>query len=158
MDVITRRDAAHTGNPQRMRSMKMFRTALLRGAIPLAMLTAACHDNGVTAAQRPVTITPNPCTPTGTLTLDVATSARIDCSAGGTTLTLAGNGASYMIVPQLATDQGTNQFIGYQLFTGNVSAASASLSPSRASRAAMLSAAVAHKLVPPGRNMSAQYN
>jgi hypothetical protein len=141
-----------------MRSMKLFRTALRRGVIPLAILAAACDGNGVTTAQRPITITPNPCTPTGTLTLAVAATARIDCSAGGTTLTLAGNGANYLIVPQFATDQGANQFIGYQLFTGNVAAASASLSPSRASRAALLSAAVAHKLVPPGRNMSAQRN
>jgi hypothetical protein len=141
-----------------MRSMTKFRTALLSGAIPLALFAAACNDNTVTQASGPVTITPNPCAPTGTLTLAVATTARIDCSNGGTTLTLAGNGANYLIVPEFANDQGANQFISYQMFTGNVSAASASLAPSRASRAAMLSAAVAHKLIPPGRNMSAQRN
>ncbi len=139
--------------------MTKFRSALLGVAIPLALFAAACKDNNTVAptlgAEK---ITLNPCTPNGTLTLAVAATARIDCSAGGSTLTLAGGGASYMIVPQFATDQGANQFIEYQLFSGTVAGASASLSPSRTSRAALLSAAIAHKLVPPGRNMSAQRN
>jgi hypothetical protein len=141
-----------------MRSMPKFRTALLSGMIPLAFLAAACNDTSVTQAIGPVTITPNPCTPTGTLTMAVATTTRIDCSAGGTTLTLEGNGANYLIVPQFPTDQAPNAFIPYQIFSGAVSTASTSRTPFHASRAAILSAAVAHKLLPPGRNMSAQRN
>ena len=135
--------------------MTKFRTALLGAAMPLAIFAAACHDKTTTPVLGAEKITLNPCTPSGTLTLAVAATARIDCSAGGSTLTLAGGGASYMIVPQFATDQGSNQFIEYQLFSGTVAGASASLTPSRTSRAALLSAAIAHKLIPPGRNMTA---
>jgi hypothetical protein len=142
-----------------MRSMTKFRTALLGAAMPLAIFAAACHDKTTTPVLGAEKITLNPCTPSGTLTLAVAATARIDCSAGGSTLTLAGGGASYMIVPQFATDQGANQFIEYQLFSGAVASASASLSPpSRTTRAALLSAAIAHKLIPPGRNLTAQRN
>ena len=134
--------------------MNMFRTAVLRCAIPMALFVAACDGPKHTAGT--VKITLNPCTPAGTLTLAVATTARIDCSAGGTTLTLAGNGASYMIVPQFPTDQAPNQFVDYQLFTGQVVGASASVTKYRTSRSAIMSAATAAKLVPPGRNMLAQ--
>ena len=135
--------------------MNIFRSAALRWAVPAVLFAAAC-DGPSHAVSGSVTITPNPCTPTGTLTLAVATAARIDCSAGGTTLTLAGNGASYMIVPQFATDQGADQFIGYRLFTGNVAAAAASQARVRASRAAMLASGISAQLVPPGRKMYAQ--
>lgn len=135
--------------------MKMFRTAVLRCAIPLAVFVAAC-DGPSHSGARPVKITLNPCTPSGTLTLSVATTARVDCSAGGTTLTLAGNGASYMIVPQFPTDQAANQFVNYQLFTGDVVGASASLTTFRASRSAIMSAATSAKPAPPGRKMFAQ--
>ncbi|MGH7653447.1 MAG: hypothetical protein ACREN6_02175 [Gemmatimonadaceae bacterium] len=134
--------------------MKMFRTAVFRFAVPLAVLVAACDSPSHSAG--PVKITVNPCTPTGTLTLSVATTALVDCSAGGTTLTLAGNGASYMIVPQFPTDQASDQYVDYQLFTGDVAAASASLTKLRPSRSAIMSAATATKLVPPGRKMFAQ--
>ncbi|HEY2848933.1 MAG TPA: hypothetical protein VGI97_03590 [Gemmatimonadaceae bacterium] len=133
--------------------MTSFRSAAVRCAIPLVLAAAAC--DGPKHRAGTVSITLNPCTPTGTVTLDVATTAVVDCSGGGTTLTLAGNGASYMIVPQFPTDQAPNALVSYQLFTGNVAAASASLTRYRTSRAA-LSAAVAPRLVPPGRKMFAQ--
>ena len=134
--------------------MNTFRTAVLRCAIPLALVAAAC--DGPKHSAGGVKITLNPCTPSGTLTLAVAATARIDCSAGGTTLTLAGNGASYMIVPQFPTDQAPNQFVDYQLFTGQAVGTSASVTKYRASRSAIMSAATAAKLIPPGRNMFAQ--
>jgi hypothetical protein len=138
-----------------MRSMKMFRTAVLC-AVPLAVFVAACDSPSHSAG--PVKITLNPCTPSGTLTLSVATTALVDCSAGGTTLTLAGNGASYMIVPQFPSDQAPNQFVDYQLFTGDVVGASASLTKFHASRSAIMSAAPAATPAPQGRKMFAQRN
>ena len=42
----------------------------------------------------------------------------MDCSTGGTTVTLAGNGASYLVVPQFATDQGANAAVSYTLSSG----------------------------------------
>jgi len=137
-----------------MRSMTSFRSAAIRCAVPMALLAAAC--DGPKHRSATVTITPNPCTPTGTLTLDVATSARIDCSAGGTTLTLAGNGASYMIVPQFPSDQAADQFVNYKLFSGPVTAAAVSQERLPASRAELLSGAVSAHLLPPGRKMFAQ--
>jgi hypothetical protein len=138
-----------------MRSMNIFRSAALRWAVPAVLIAAAC-DGSKKGVAGPETITLNPCTPTGTLTLNVATAARVDCSGGGTTLTLAGNGASYMVVPQFASDQGADQFIGYQLFTGDVAAAAASQARMRASRAAILAGGVSTQLLPPGRKMYAQ--
>ena len=52
----------------------------------------------------------------------------MDCSTGGTTVTLAGNGASYLIVPQFATDQGANTAVSYTLSSN--ATATASLTPS----------------------------
>lgn len=134
--------------------MTTSRSAAVRCAVLLALFVAAC--DGPKHRSQGETITLNPCTPTGTLTLTVATAARVDCSAGGTTLTLAGGGASYLIVPQFATDQAPNQFVNYQLFTGNVAAAAASQERVRAARAAMLAARASVTLNPPGRKMFAQ--
>ena len=53
----------------------------------------------------------------------------MDCGTGGTTVTLAGNGASYLVVPQFATDQGANTAVSYMLSSGTATA-SASRSPS----------------------------
>ncbi|MFI5231024.1 MAG: hypothetical protein ACHQSE_00805 [Gemmatimonadales bacterium] len=135
--------------------MKMFHTAQLGCAISLAVLAAAC--DGPKHSAGPVKITLNPCTPTGTLTLSPATTALIDCSGGGTTLTLAGNGASYLIVPQFPTDQAANQFVDYHLFTGDVAAASASVTRARATRASLMAAVAAAPHAPQGRNLFAQH-
>lgn len=134
--------------------MKMFRTAVFRCAVPLAVLIAACDSPSHSAG--PVTITLNPCTPTGTLTLAPATTALVDCSGGGTTLTLAGNGASYLIVPQFPTDQAADQYVDYHLFTGNVAAASASVTRVRMTRAGLMAAVAAAPHAPRGRNLFAQ--
>src|ERR1019366_2773806 len=95
-------------------------------------------SSGVTASNKSRGITLNPCGSAGTLSLSVATSTRVDCSAGGTTVTLAGNGASYLIVPQFPTDQVPVSYVNYQMYTGNVAAASASISrlPGRANTVA----------------------
>jgi len=90
---------------------------------------AACsngHD-AVTAPPGP-SLAGSPCSPAGTLQLSSATAARIDCGNGGTTVTLAGNGASYLVVPQFAVSLVPNTSVSYRLMSGN--AIAASLAPS----------------------------
>lgn len=60
----------------------------------------------------------NPCSVSGTLQLDIARTAVADCSNGGTTLTVAGNGASYIIVSQLATSLVPNSLVPYHVISG----------------------------------------
>ncbi|MES1259212.1 MAG: hypothetical protein ABUL71_01360, partial [Gemmatimonadota bacterium] len=94
-------------------------------ALLLAALLSSCGSPETTSPPPSTGLfANNPCAPTGTLTLAVATSARIDCTNGGTTLTLAGNGASYLIVPQFPTNLVVNQRVSYSIATGNLAAAS----------------------------------
>ncbi len=69
----------------------------------------------------------SPCSQTGTLQLAVAATARVDCSNGGTTVTLAGNGASYIVIAQFPVDLVPDTFVTYRVSSGT--AVSASLSP-----------------------------
>jgi hypothetical protein len=139
--------------------MNRFRFSSAISALALCVLAAACDNStGVTNVSTvPPPIKTNPCGITGTLTLAVATTARADCSAGGTTLTLAGNGASYYIVPQFPTDQVPVAFVDYQMFTGNVAAATVSASRVSAQRMAYAAAAgIASGGLPKGRKLFAQ--
>jgi hypothetical protein len=128
-------------------------------ALVLCALVAACDSSGVTTTKSSVVIRSNPCGGTTTLTLASAATANVDCSAGGTTLTLAGNGASYLIVPQFPTNTVPVSYINYQMFTANVAAASASISHVAAARMASASAGPAPRggVPPVGRNMTAQH-
>ncbi len=120
-----------------------------------AFCAAACDSSNI-AASGGAAFTANPCNTAGTLTLAVATTATVDCSAGGTTLTLAGNGASYLIVPQFPTDQAADQYVPYEMSSGNLVTSSASLSRAGAFRLSLRPATQASKIVPAARNMSAQ--
>jgi hypothetical protein len=55
--------------------------------------------------------------------LAVAQAVRLDCSNGGTTVTLEGGGASYLIVPQFPTDQAANLLVAYSMASGALAAA-----------------------------------
>jgi hypothetical protein len=131
---------------------------IARGAFATAaVLVAACDSTSKVTSSGTPSYKLNPCSQSGTLTLAVATTALVDCTAGGTTLTLAGAGASYMIVPQFPTDQAQNQFVDYQMFYGTFTAsASASLSRLNAARLKLRAAGLAGATVPQGRNMTAQ--
>ncbi len=134
--------------------------SIVRSVLLLGVVAGAACDNGNTAPRIGiVSIKLNPCTPSGTITLAVATAALTDCSAGGTTLTLAGGGANYLIVPQFPTETAADQFVNYQLFTGPIASAT-SMSVRRLS--------AARRQVAPtggiprsteffGRNMTAQF-
>ena len=97
----------------------------LAGAF-VAGLLLACSDNPSDSNPTGPSFANNPCLADATVTLGSAEARRVDCTNGGTTVTLAGNGASYLVVAQFATDQGVNQLVRYTLASGSVSAATAS--------------------------------
>ncbi len=88
---------------------------------------AACGQasDKVTA---PVTTTPtlqsNPCTGGGSVQLTVNQATRIDCSNGGSTISLPGNGASYLLVPQFATENATDTPVSFLIGLGGTPSAS----------------------------------
>ncbi len=71
-------------------------------------LLAAC--SGPTSAG-----SGGPCTPTATVTLAPQRGTTLDCSAGGTTITLAANGATYLVVPEYAVDDVPYRFQTFSL-------------------------------------------
>src|SRR5205823_240795 len=86
---------------------------------------AACHNDFVpTTPVGSSSFTINPCSVSGTLTLSVAQTARVDCSNGGTTVTLAGNGASYLVVAQFPVDLVPNGLVPYHVSSGTAISAS----------------------------------
>ncbi|MGH7592244.1 MAG: hypothetical protein ACRELE_00080 [Gemmatimonadales bacterium] len=99
-------------------------------------LVLACSSTPGTTGPGPGSFANNPCSPTRTVQLAVAQAALLDCSAGGTTVTLAGNGASYLIVPQFPTNQVANQQVSYTLATGSLAASLASSQRAAAMRTA----------------------
>ena len=86
----------------------------------LALALAGCSSTSTEPSG--LTFHANPCLPNATVTLAVAQTQRIDCSNGGTTVTFAGAGASYLIVPEYAVDQVPYQLIQYQMDSGTVAA------------------------------------
>src|SRR5665647_1942274 len=122
-----------------------------RFTLILAGFTAACSDSSSTPTTPNQVFLPNtPCGVTGTLSLAVNTTALVDCSNGGTTLTLAGNGASYVVVPQFATNKGLNQPVPYVLASGNLASASLTAGRAAASRMAQASSLAGELVVVPG--------
>jgi hypothetical protein len=86
--------------------------------------------------------------------LAVAATLRLDCSNGGTTVTFAGGGASYLIVPEFATDSAPFQFVGYNVATGTLTAAPPSGRVT--TLASNVMAQAASGALPPLRPMTAQ--
>ncbi|HEV8411045.1 MAG TPA: hypothetical protein VGQ30_11070, partial [Gemmatimonadaceae bacterium] len=52
-------------------------------SLAVVISSAACDSNKISSAAGPA-FAINPCNTSGTLTLDVAKTATVDCSAGGT--------------------------------------------------------------------------
>lgn len=110
----------------------MARTAstLITAALTCAILACGGAHDAVTApAASTPTPTPaaggptfanNPCTSATNVAPAVNTTVLIDCSNGGTTMTFAGLGASYVIVPQFATDNAAFSLVSYRMNTGTV--------------------------------------
>ncbi len=102
-----------------------------------ATTAAACSSGSGTSSTTPTSPPPvqasrNPCSVVDTLSLTSAQATRVDCSNGGTTLTLAGNGASYLVLAEFATDAAANVPVAYTL--ASVSPAAALAAPPAASR------------------------
>ncbi|MEP6621276.1 MAG: hypothetical protein ABJE47_18265 [bacterium] len=131
----------------------------LLALMPAVTLVACGSDTTPTSTTTPpsTSFKNNPC-PGGTVQLGVAQSARVDCSAGGTTVTLAGNGASYIIVPQFATDQVPDTLVRYSIASGTTAAASIASSFSRSAALARSSAMIGAPTgaLPTYRPMAAQ--
>ena len=98
------------------------RTPRLVSVVASLIVLVACNsDKGVTPP-----ITAKPCGSGGTVQLSALQAATIACSTG-TTVTLQGGGASYLIVPNLATGNALNRLNTYTI--GLVSGASANVAP-----------------------------
>ena len=91
----------------------------------------ACSSSEPTTPTGPASFKSSPCSQTGTLQLAVAATARVDCSNGGTTVTLAGNGASYIVIAQFPVDLVPDTFVSYRVSSGTAVSASLSPAPSR---------------------------
>ena len=98
------------------------RTPRLVGVVASLIVLVACNsDKGVTPPN-----TAKPCGSGGTVQLSALQAATIACSTG-TTVTLPGGGASYLIVPNLATGNALNRLNTYTI--GLASGASANVAP-----------------------------
>jgi len=121
----------------------------------------ACSSNATTAPPPVLTFTRNPCLPVDTVRIAVAATTLLDCSNGGTTVTFAGGGASYLIVPEFATDQAPFQLVDYSVASGPLSAAAATVAASRMRALAQLRAGLPQSVqpragLPPWRPTAAQ--
>lgn len=97
--------------------------------VPVLAAIAACsHSDAGTGPVPPVPLTA--CTG-GAVQLAANQAARVDCANGGNSLTLAGNGASYLLVPQFASGSAPDAAVAYTLSnpTASPSAALAGLYP-----------------------------
>jgi hypothetical protein len=107
-----------SGTPPRVRC------AAFVAAVSLAV---ACSNHDVTTAPssaNTLTFKNAPCSASGTVQLAVAQTTRVDCTNGGTTVTLAGNGASYLVVAEFAVDQVPDNFVPYRLVAGSAATTS----------------------------------
>ena len=127
------------------------------GALALAALAvASCTDTST--APKTLRFQNNPCLPADTVRLLEAQTTRIDCGNGGTTVTLAGNGASYLVVPEFATDQAPFQLVNYIMATGEPLAATAAVGAGRMAAALRGEAATRRPgSAPAGRPSPAQF-
>jgi hypothetical protein len=116
-----------------------------------AAVLAACSSSPSATSpnnnNNTVTFKNSPCGAGGTVTMAVNTATRVDCSNGGTTVTLAGNGASYVVIPELPTDQVADNFVVYHLASGTLASSAASAGMLRAAR--RLGSGVSTRLVTP---------
>lgn len=125
----------------------------MRGVVVASSLALACSNGPDVTAAPPSALSfkSSPCSGPATLQLSVAQTARVDCGNGGSTVTLAGNGASYLVVAEFAVDQVPDAFVPYRLVSGTALDASASRSapPSALSRLGALSTVFTPSLTSP---------
>jgi hypothetical protein len=100
----------------------------IAAGICLSLFALACGSGTEPSTAPPVSsglsFKNAPCSAASTVQLSVAQATRVDCSNGGSTVTLAGNGASYLVVAEFAADQVPDAFVPYRLVSGTTIAAS----------------------------------
>lgn len=113
-----------------------------RGFIAALLVAAgaSCSSSPGTSSPPSGKFVKNPCGADATVQLPVATGTVLDCSNGGTTATFAGNGASYLVIPEFPSNLVANQPVSYTLETGDLEASLASARRVAAMRAAPPSA------------------
>jgi len=104
----------------------MFRSTVW--ALVVVAAAACSGDHQPTSPPSTPSFALHPCSVTGTLQLASAAASRVDCGNGGTTVTLAGDGASYLIVPQFATSLVPSSFVSYRLVASAATASAATAS------------------------------
>ena len=119
---------------------------LLAGFSVLGLACSKSPD-ATTAPSSGLSFKNAPCSAAATVTLSAAQATRVDCSNGGTTVTLAGNGASYLVVAEFAVDQVPDAFVPYHLVSGTALGATASVSTPLGST--MRSSSLSPMLTPP---------
>src|SRR5689334_4406286 len=114
------------------------RSSLILGT-GLALLLACSGDGGTTGPTTPPSQTVCGSTP---VSLGVLQGSTFDCSNGATSITLAGAGATYLVVPQFPTNDAPNQPVAYTLTAGSGALASTARveTPAPAARSLALSA------------------
>ena len=111
--------------------------ALFAAALP----GCAKYDSTAPSSGGPLSFVSNPCLAPDTVQVGVAQAQRIDCSNNGTTAIFAGGGASYLVVPEFATDAAPFAFVEYAVDSGTVMAAvKASWAAARTRRSAEMAA------------------
>src|SRR4051812_15964356 len=98
--------------------MMRCRVTLVAACLALPAAAACSHDSptGPSASTD--------CVANGSLSLAPLQAVTLDCSNGGKSVTLVGGGATYLVVPQFATNRAANQPVSYTIgvSTGAVAA------------------------------------
>ncbi|MDQ6828131.1 MAG: hypothetical protein M3081_04615 [Gemmatimonadota bacterium] len=93
--------------------------AMVAATLVGAAVQACGHSSDATAP-----VTEQVCGAGGVVTVPALGAATLDCSSGGTMVQLAGNGATYLVVPQFAAGNVSKAAIAYTIGAANTVAAS----------------------------------
>jgi len=101
----------------------------------IGCLVACSHDSSSTGIKPTTGVACKTANGSGTITLGAMQTATVDCSQGGTSFELAGGGASYLLVPELATGDVPITSTSYTLGSPNATASQVLTSAALLSRA-----------------------
>ncbi len=137
MQILRRQGGGGTAHPS---------PRAARAGVALLLAAAGCRGS----SDAPTGLSANVaarCAPSA-VSPGIAQTARVDCSNGGMRVQLAGSGASYLVVAQFATSQGSLQFVPYSLSVDTSAAAASADRAGTGPRAGAMGAAGA----PPARS------
>jgi hypothetical protein len=116
----------------------------------IACIVACSHDSSSTGVKPTLGVSCKPATGGTTITLAAMQTATVDCSQGGTMFELAGGGASYLLVPELATGNVSITSTSYTLGSPNASASQVVASAPLSNRISTLSPVAPATATQPG--------